>query len=123
MNKKILIQYCEIKAEIKDIRRRISQSEKNISSLECSQREAALKRYRQKLVALETELTELMEQTEEYIEAIEKSDLRTMFRLYYIDGYSWIKVAFRMNQLFPRKRIPYSEDSCRMRNNRFFEGI
>ena len=60
---------------------------------------------------------------EEYIEKIDKADLRIMFRLYYIDGYSWVKVANSMNSMFSKKKVPYTEDSCRMRNNRFFEKI
>ena len=71
----------------------------------------------------EAELLELTCQVEEYIESIEKSDLRIMFRLYYLDGLPWIKVAAAMNRMFPKKKVPYTEDSCRMRNNRFFEKI
>ena len=71
----------------------------------------------------ETELLELTCQAEEYIESIEKADIRIMFRLYYLDGYPWVKVAETMNQMFPKKKVSYTEDSCRMRNNRFFEKI
>ena len=69
----------------------------------------------------EAELLELTCQAEEYIQGIEKADLRIMFRLYYIDGLTWVKVADTMNRMFPKKKVPYTEDSCRMRNNRFFE--
>ncbi len=37
----------------------------------------------------EMELLELMTQAEEYIESVPKSEVRTMFRLYYIDGLPW----------------------------------
>ena len=69
----------------------------------------------------EAELLELTNQAEEYIASIEKSELRIMFRLYYIDGLTWVQVAHRMNRMFPKRRKAYTEDSCRMRNTRFFE--
>ena len=78
-------------------------------------------RYRKMLELKEAELLELTCQAEEYIQGIEKADLRIMFRLYYIDGLTWVKVADTMNRMFPKKKVPYTEDSCRMRNNRFFE--
>ncbi len=66
-------------------------------------------------------LEELMNQAEEYINSIEKSELRMMFRFYYIDGMTWLQVAHKMNQLHPKRRVAYTEDSCRMRNTRFFQ--
>ena len=61
--------------------------------------------YRKKRLKLkETELLELTNQAEEFIESIEKSELRTMFRLYYIEGLAWIEVSMRMNRLFPKRR-------------------
>jgi hypothetical protein len=80
-------------------------------------------RYRKMLELKEAELLELTCQAEEYIQGIEKADLRIMFRLYYIDGLTWVKVADTMNRMFPKKKVPYTEDSCRMRNNRFFEKL
>ena len=73
------------------------------------------------LIEKENELLELMNQAEEYINSIEKSELRMMFRFYYIDGMTWLQVAHRMNQLHPKRRVAYTEDSCRMRNTRFFQ--
>ena len=71
----------------------------------------------------EAELLELTNQAEEYIASIKKSELRIMFRLYYIDGLTWVQVAHRMNRMFPKRRIAYTEDNCRKRNARFFEEI
>ena len=150
MDKEILVQYCEMKEEIKDLRRRIQKLDKFIEHppivadvvkgtrrdgtigpikvtgipnpeyiRKCSIRD----RYRRLLEKKEEELMELTCQVEENIEKIDKADLRIMFRLYYIDGYSWVKVANSMNSMFPKKKIPYTEDSCRMRNNRFFEKV
>lgn len=73
------------------------------------------------LIEKENELLELMNQAEEYINSIEKSELRMMFRFYYIDGMTWLQVAHKMNQLHPKRRVAYTEDSCRMRNTRFFQ--
>ena len=149
MDKNILIQYCDMKEEIKDLRRRIRELEKQIDRIK---EEGAVKdtvsggmggtqhyivegfpvpEYNRKMMLLrsrkamleekEAELLELTNQVEEYIGGIEKSELRIMFRLYYIDGLTWIQVAHRMNRMFPKRRKAYTEDSCRMRNTRFFE--
>lgn len=149
MDKNILIQYCDMKEEIKDLRRRIHELEKQIDRIK---EEGAVKdtvsggmggtqhfvvegfpvpEYNRKMMLLrsrkamleekEAELLELTNQVEEYIGSIEKSELRIMFRLYYIDGLTWIQVAHRMNRMFPKRRKAYTEDGCRMRNTRFFE--
>lgn len=149
MDKNILIQYCDMKEEIKDLRRRIHELEKQIDRIK---EEGAVKdtvsggmggtqhfvvegfpvpEYNRKMMLLrnrkamleekEAELLELTNQVEEYIGSIKKSELRIMFRLYYIDGLTWIQVAHRMNRMFPKRRKAYTEDGCRMRNTRFFE--
>lgn len=148
MDKEILVQYAEMMEEIKDIRRRIKELDKylehppivadtvkgtrkdgtygpiKITGLPDPQyrrKGAARERLRMRLAAKEEELLELTCQAEEYIESIDRSEVRIMFRLYYIDGLPWWKVALRMNSMFPRRRVKFTEDSCRMRNNRFFE--
>lgn len=151
MGKEVLVQYAEMVEEIKDIRRRIAKLEQQIRQLEKMQaadtvkgskgewnvygpikitgvplpgyerKKAVLTRLISLLNKKETELLELMAQAEEYIDSVEKSELRIMFRLYYIDGLPWWKVAQQMNKMFPGRRIGFTEDSCRMRNNRFFE--
>lgn len=148
MDKSILVQYCEMKEEIKDLRRRISNLEKSISNLrivsdsvkgtrqdgtygsiritgyptpEYYRKKEALDKQLALLTIKEAELLELMNQAEEYIEGIDKSEVRTMFRLYYIDGLPWWKVSQQMNRMFSKRRVKFTEDSCRMRNNRFFE--
>lgn len=149
MDKNVLIQYVDMVEEIKDLRRRIHELEKQIDRIK---EEGAVKdtvsggmggtqhfvvegfpvpEYNRKMMLLrsrktmleekEAELLELTNQVEEYIGSIEKSELRIMFRLYYIDGLTWIQVAHRMNRMFPKRRKAYTEDSCRMRNTRFFE--
>lgn len=150
MDKEILVQYCEMKEEIKDIRRRKEKLEKEIKGLsivsdsvkgtrrdgtygnikitgyptpEYCRKKAAIERHGKLLDIKEAELLELTVQAEEYIETIQKSEVRTMFRLYYIDGLPWWKVAQAMNRMFPNRRKRFTEDGCRMRNNRFFEEI
>lgn len=76
---------------------------------------------KQRLKMKEEELLELTNQAEEYIESIEKSELRIMFRLYYIEGLTWAQVAHRMNPLFPKRAKAYNEKNCQKRNERFFQ--
>lgn len=151
MDKNVLIQYVEMKEEIKDLRRRIHENERELAKLEnmivtdsvtrgkrgkkplgtvkitgrptaaIALKQKLLKKRNDRLTALEAELLELTNQAEEYIETIPKSELRIMFRLYYIDGLTWYQVALQMNQKFPKRRIKYTEDNCRMRHNRFLE--
>lgn len=150
MDKEVLIQYCEMKEEIKDIRRRKGKLEKEIKNLgivsdsvkgtrsdgtygsikitgyptpEYYRKKDAIERYRILLEAKEAELLELTCQAEKYIESIKKSEVRTMFRLYYIDGLPWWKVAQAMNRMFPKRRVKFTEDSCKKRNLRFFENV
>lgn len=149
MDKNVLIQYVDMVEEIKDLRRRIHELEKQIDRIkeggvvkdtvsggmggtqhfvvegfpvpEYNRKMMLLRSRKAMLEEKEAELLELTNQVEEYIGSIEKSELRIMFRLYYIDGLTWIQVAHRMNQMFPKRRKAYTEDGCRMRNTRFFE--
>lgn len=148
MDKEILVQYCEMKEEIKDIRRRKEKLEKEIKNISIVsdsvkgtrkdgtygsikitgyptpayyRKKAAIEKLQKMLENKEAELLELMSQAEEYIESVPKSEVRTMFRLYYIDGLPWWKVAQAMNRMFPKRRVRFTEDSCWQRNKRFFE--
>lgn len=153
MDKKILIEYADMKEEIKDLRRRIAEDKKKIEQLNkitvqdsvaCGKKgnkplrtvkitgfpqreyekcEFLLEKRIAKLQMLETDLLEKQIQVEEYIEKIEKSRLRTMFRLYYIDNLTWEMVAMRMNYMFPKKRIPFTKDSCRIMHERYLEKV
>ena len=153
MDKNILIEYADMKEEIKDLRKRIEQNKKELSrlngqivmdSVSCgkkgkkplgtvkitgrpvtaiSRKESLLNKRIRRLEELEKELLELTIQVDEYIEMIEKSELRIIFRLYYIDDLTWYQVALRMNQNFPKRKVKYTEDNCRMRHNRFLEKL
>ena len=153
MDKTILSEYADMKEEIKDLRRRIAEDQKKINQLkqtvvsdsvscgkkgkkpirtvkikgfpqmEINRRISLLKRRQAKLQMLETDLIEKQLQVEEYIQTIQKSELRTMFRLYYIDNLTWYQVALRMNQIFPKRKIKYTDDNCRKRHDRFLEKV
>lgn len=150
LDKEILIQYCEMKEEIKDLRRRIQTLDKflanppvvadvvkgtrkdgtlgpikitGIPKPEYNRKEGARERYRRLLEIKEAELLELTCQAEEYIESIEKAELRIMFRLYIIDGCGYSETARRMNGMFPRRRVKYTDENVKKRIQRFFEKI
>lgn len=151
MDKAVLIEYCDLKAEIKEIRRMIQATEDRLRKIEeegavsdvvsggmggeqhfkvtgfpeprYAKEKALLKSRRQRLKMKEAELLELTNQAEEYIESIPKSEIRIMLRLYYIENLTWTQVAMRMNRLFPKRKKAYTEDGCRMKNKRFFENV
>ncbi len=146
MDRAILVQYCDMKEEIKDIRAKIKKLDKflenppivsdtvkgtrkngttgpikitGIPDPMYARRRRLRERYQQLLERKEVELLELTCQVEEYIQTIPKSELRIMFRLYYIDGHNYVGVARRMSSMFPRRR--YTEESVRKKITRFFE--
>lgn len=153
MDKNILSEYADMKEEIKDLRRRIADDQKRIDQLrrtivtdsvscgkkgkkpirtvkikgfpqvEIERRVALMERRQAKLQMLETDLIEKQMQAEEYIQSIDKSELRIMFRLYYIDSLTWYQVALKMNQMFPKRKIKYTEDNCWRRHKRFLENV
>ena len=153
MERNILVEYADMIEEIKDLRRRSQDDQRKIDQLsqtivsdsvtcgkkgkkplrtvkikgfpnmEINRRIGLLKKRKAKMMLLESDLLEKQIQVEEYIDGIDKSELRMMFRLYYLDNLTWYQVALQMNQIFPKRRIKYTEDSCRMRNKRYFEKI
>ena len=151
VTKDILIQYCELREEIKDLRERIEKDELRLQKIEeegvvsdtvtgtrkdgtigsikitgfpipeYSTVKAMLKKRIAKLQIMEDELHEAVNAVDDFINAIPKSDLRQMFRFYYIDDMTWRKVAANMNKRFPNRRISYTEENCRKRHDRFLE--
>lgn len=151
MNRNILLEYYDMKQEIKDLRNRIEKGcneleklnkmvvkdsvacgkkgKKPIRTVKIEGRPTSAINTIQKIceqridrqLQLEKELLEMTCQVEEYIASIQKSELRIMFRFYYIDDLSWVQVAHKMNELFPKRK--YTEDSCRMKDKRFFEKV
>ena len=151
MDKNALIQYCDMKEEIKDLRRRITETEKQIFRIaeegtvkdtvsggmggiqhfvvegmpvpELSRKRLLLNKRKAILLEKENELLELTMQVDEYIETIEKSELRIIFRLYFLDGLSYPKVADHMNQMFPKRCIKYTDENIRKKIQRYFENV
>ena len=151
MDKNVLIQYCDMKEEIKDLRRRITETEKQIFRIaeegtvkdtvsggmggiqhfvvegmpvpELSRKRLLLNKRKAILLEKENELLELTMQVDEYIETIEKSELRIIFRLYFLDGLSYPKVADHMNQMFPKRCIKYTDENIRKKIQRYFENV
>ena len=87
---------------------------------ELSRKKLLLNKRKAMLIEKENELLELTNQVEQYISSIEKSELRTIFRLYYIDGMTWTQVAHRMNVMHPKRKIAYNEKNLQKRNERSF---
>lgn len=151
MDKNVLIQYCDMKEEIKDLRRRITETEKQIWKIaeegtvkdtvsggmggiqhfvvegmpvpELRRKKLLLNKRKAMLIKKENKLLNLTMQADEYIETIEKSELRIIFRLYFLDGLSYLKVADRMNQIFPKRRIKYTDENIRKKIQRYFENV
>ncbi len=149
ISKNILIQYSDMKEEIKDLRWRIEQLERELYKMEeegtvkdtvtgglggtqhfvveglpapaLRRKALQIKARKEKAAKMEGELLELVCQVEDYINSITSSELRIIFRLYYIDELTWPKVALTMNRMFP-KRI-YTEESCRKKHSRFLEKV
>ena len=119
MERNILVEYVDMLEEIKDLRRRIQDDQKKINQLsqtivsdsvtcgkkgkkplrtvkikgfpnmEINRRIGLLKKRKAKMMLLESDLLEKQIQVEEYIDGIDKSELRMMFRLYYLDNLTW----------------------------------
>ena len=153
MDKSILIEYADMKEEIKDLRKRIDAGKRELDkingmivtdSVTCGKKgkkplrtvkiqgqpraailhkKTAIAKNVKRMELLEAELLDLQGQAEEYIESIEKSEIRIMFRLYFIDDLSYSKVAMRMNQMFPKRRIKYTDENIKKRIQRYFENV
>lgn len=150
MNKVILVQYCEMEEEIKDLRRRIKKLDKflehppivadtvkgtrkdgtfgpikvtGIPDPEYYKKRGIRERYKHMLEVKESELLELTCQVEEYIESISKSEMRMILRFSIIDGMANAKIAACMNKAFPRRRIKYTDENIKKKIQRFFENV
>ncbi len=150
MEEDILDQYCEIKAEIKDLQSRIenlntflqdpplvadtvtgSRKDLTIGVIKITgvpdpiyqRRKVSRERYKKLLELKITELSELTVQVEEFINNMTQPELRVMFRLYYIDDLTWIQVAHKMNQMFPKRKIKYTDENCWRKKQRFFKNV
>lgn len=151
ISKDVLIQYSDMREEAKDLRKRIEKGERTIAKIEeegmvsdsvkgtrrdgtighikitgfpipeYSRVKKMIKRRIQKLKIVEEELLEALNAVDDYINGMPKSELRIMFRLYYIDDLTWPKVAMRMNERFPKRKIKYTDENCRKKHDRYLE--
>lgn len=69
--------------------------------------------------AKKNSLEEVIDKIDIYIDSIPRSELRIICRKRYVDGKEWVRVASEMNCLYPA--AVYTEDSCRMKVQRFLE--
>lgn len=151
MDKNILEQYLELKEEIRDLQDRIDRDERRLEKIrkegvvsdtvkgtrsdgtfgpikitgypipEHNQVKNMIKKRVAKLHILEDDLQNAINEVDEFIGKVPKSDLRMIFRFRYLDDMTWAAVAMNMNDRFPKRRIKYTEDSCRMRHDRYLE--
>ena len=153
MDKNVLIEYADMKMEIKDLRRRIEDKQNRIDKLHTTvmsdtvtmgkkgrkslgtvkvtgipdgiitRMETALEKNQKLLELREVELLELKNDVEEYIESIPKSEMRTMLRLYFVDDMTYARTAAHMNYLRPTRRVKYTDENIKKKIQRFFENV
>lgn len=151
--RQLIIEYVDMKEEVKDLRRRIEADKRAIDRLdkmtvadtvtcgkkgkralkvvktegfpavEYERRKALLRRRIAKLEMMETDFLEEQIKVEEYIEQIPKSELRVMFRLYFLDDLSYPKVALKMNDIYPHRKIAFSDENVKKRMQRYFQSV
>lgn len=131
MNKETLIQYCDLKQEIKKLENRIDRIQKQsdmvadvvqngykghavVYGYDCDRAykldllKLTLKERYDKALDMQTKI-------ETWINAIEKSDIRQIFEHRYIDGMNWIQIQIIMKYK--------SEGTARMKHDRYLEKI
>lgn len=144
MTKNILVQYADLREEIKDIRKRIEKTQERLQKIQqggtvmdsvtgtradgtfghiriegfpyadYDRQRAQLSCYLVQLTKAETELLELTNRVEAYINAITDSRMRRIIQYRIIDNLSWGEVAAKIGG-------NNSEDSIRMAFHRFLE--
>ncbi len=142
MTKDILIQYADIREEVKDLRQRIEKLEGQIQRIEderyvidsvtggyggtehfiirgfphpeYSRKKTLLYSRKASLEALEFELLETIGLAEEFINGLDDARMRRMLQYRYIDDLTWIQVAHKMGGR-------HTEDSCKKAVERFFK--
>lgn len=123
VTKNILVQYSSLQEEIKEVRNRIAQTEKQIQKiekegsllerkpggvagishqiegfpyLEYNRKKTLLYSRKATLTSLELELMETVNQIEEFIAELDDSRIRRIINLRFIENLSWGKVAARI---------------------------
>lgn len=146
-----LAQYCQIRQEVADLRRRIDRDQERLRCIEeegvvsdtvrGTRRDGTIgpikitgypvpehmkvktmiKRRVEKLKIREDDLSEALAMVDDFIARIPKSEIRQIYQMYYLDDMKWFQVANTMNMRYPKKKTPYTADSCRMKHNRYLE--
>lgn len=135
MDKELLIQYCDILEERKDILKRIntlqSKNHQIITNVKGSSKEfpyierhyvingidinkeSSIKKLEKMLIEFDQKLLEQQTEVERFIESIKDSQTREIFRLRYIEGMSWYQIA--LSKGLTGESVP------RMRHDRYLE--
>jgi hypothetical protein len=141
LTKEILVQYCDLREEAKDIRRRIDKLNSELQKIEderyvtdsvtggsggiqhfmiqgfpypeYSRKKTRLYLNKAQLETAEQELLELTGSVEEYIQSIPDSRIRRILRHRFIDNMTWVQVSINMGG-------KSTEESVRKEFERFF---
>lgn len=144
LRKDILVQYCDLQQEAKDIRKRIEKTQARLNRIQkggtvldsvsgtradgtigsirierfpfgdFNKQWEHLNRYAESLSAAEAKLLEQTAEVEQYIRTIEDSRMRRIIQYRVIDGLSWYEVADRIGG-------KATSESCRKYFERFLE--
>lgn len=153
LEKEILMEYADVRVELKELRKRIEEDQNELSKMENSvvtdsvsrgkkgkkslgnvkitgKPEGLIKRKRQLLdkkitqqELKEIELLEKQTQAEEYIQSIKKSEFRMMLTYFFIDDLTYVQTAEQMNKKYPKRQIRYTEENVKKRIQRFFKNV
>lgn len=127
MEIKVLQQYSDLIKEKEDIKRRLENIKKRtdvvsdvvqnglghmkITGVDWKRKEL-IDKYENLLIKAQTKVEELKVQIEEFIQNIEDSNLRQIFRYKYLDDKNWIQIGFLMKA---------TEDKVRKKHDRFLK--
>ncbi len=142
LTKEVLIQYAEIREEVKEVRKKIDSQENQIKRMEeegfvvdCvkgglggienfkvrgfpypeySRKKTLLYSRKATLEMLEVDLLESINLAEEFISSLTDARMRRLLNLRFIEDLTWIQVARRM-------KGKHTAESCRKAVERFFE--
>ena len=133
--KEVLVQYCDIKKEIKELEEKIDKLKRKDKTVDIVQGSSEVFPFTQKTIKIETvnkdirktieyyycilenrynRLLESQTQVEEFIDSLPTSRLRRIFTYRYIEQLSWVKIANLIGG-------GITEDSIRMEHNRYLE--
>lgn len=141
MEKEILVQYADVKKEVKDLKIRILKIQESLQEIEregvvtdfvkggrggqqkyriegfpypdYNRKKILLYARKANLETLENQLLERVNIVEEFINNLDDSRMRRLLGLRFIDDLSWIQVAHKMGG-------KHTEEGCRKAVERFF---